>query len=81
MTGIKVKCYVIVPCKLDKDGKVAMSATSRAPYGYHHIYKVYDDKSFWLSATVDSSVGIGKLHDIARLIAGDLPVRIDAEFR
>jgi|JI10StandDraft_1071094.scaffolds.fasta_scaffold1088145_2 hypothetical protein len=74
-----VKKIVVIMCQLDENGKV-ISNSNPAPYGYHHIQKVYDDNSFWMIGTISSEIAEEKVSAIAKLIAGDLPVEIDADF-
>jgi len=75
-----VKKFVVVPCKLDSEGHVVISAFSLPPYGYHHIYKVYKDDSFWLVATINSDIKEKELLAIAKIVACDKPIEINHEF-
>ncbi len=71
---------VVIPCKLDKEGKVVISDNLERPYGKHHVLGVYNDSGYWDLAHIDSSIDEDKLREIVKIIAGDKPVEFDPEF-
>jgi len=75
-----IKRYIVVPCGTDEEGKIKPAKLSPPPYGYHHIYKVYEDGSFWLDATVNHKIDEIRLMEIAKIIAGEIPIEIDHYF-
>lgn len=77
----KVKEFVIVFCQTGSEGGYVVDhERTRPPYGYHHILRVYSDGSYWLVATVTSSVSHKTTRKIAKALASGLKVEVEADF-
>ena len=77
MTFTKI---VVVLIKEDAQGKVEVGECSQPPHGYHHILGIYEDKGFWSLAHVWCNTSEAEVREIAKMLAGDLPVEVDIDF-
>jgi len=72
--------YLVVPQRFDENGKYIVEVNDRMPLGYHHIFKIYRDASFFLVATLLAKMNDDKALAVTKVIAGDLPIVSDPHF-
>jgi len=72
--------YVVVPCKMDQEGKIVVTSYWQNPFGYHHILRCSLDGPYLLVATVFCSVAEDDVLSIAQVLAREATVVVDPDF-
>jgi len=70
---VKFEKIIIYPAKVDKKGKIIADEFAQPPYGYHHVFGVYQDGSSWTIATVDVSIDPLRVAEAVKHFAENMP--------
>lgn len=77
----EIEMIVLVPARI-VDGVLKPHPHDMPPYGYHHIVKVYQDRSDWVIATLDHTWSADTAVKVVEQleVPSHIPVVIDQDY-